>query len=34
MFELPSKDTKEFKVSKEYAQSQFLKSKVALLKVA
>lgn len=34
MYELPSKDEKEFRVTLEYAQSQFSKSKLAKLKVA
>ncbi len=34
MYELPSKDEKEFRVDLEYAKEQFSKSKVARLKVA
>lgn len=34
MFELPSKDDKEFRVTKAYAEAQFSKSKLAKLKVA
>ncbi|MFZ9029481.1 MAG: ATP-dependent Clp protease ATP-binding subunit ClpX, partial [Crocinitomicaceae bacterium] len=34
MFELPSKDEKEFRVTKAYAEAQFSKSKLAKLKVA
>ncbi|MNE15218.1 ATP-dependent Clp protease ATP-binding subunit ClpX [compost metagenome] len=34
MYELPSKDEKEFRVDLEYAKAQFSKSKVARLKVA
>ncbi|MGV3631798.1 MAG: ATP-dependent Clp protease ATP-binding subunit ClpX [Bacteroidota bacterium] len=34
MFELPSNDEKEFKLTLEYAREQFSKSKVARLKVA
>jgi ATP-dependent Clp protease ATP-binding subunit ClpX len=33
MFELPSKSESEFKVTLEYAQNHFNKSKVAQLKV-
>jgi ATP-dependent Clp protease ATP-binding subunit ClpX len=34
MFELPSKNEKEFRVTADYAQAQFQKSKMAKLKVA
>ena len=34
MFELPSKNENEFRVSLEYAKNQFSKSKIAHLKVA
>ena len=35
MFELPSiKDTKEFRVSRSYAEDKFSRSKIAKLKVA
>ena len=34
MFELPSKEEKEFRVTKAYAEAQFSKSKLAKLKVA
>jgi ATP-dependent Clp protease ATP-binding subunit ClpX len=34
MYELPSKNETEFRVSKEYAKGQFSKSKMAKLKVA
>jgi ATP-dependent Clp protease ATP-binding subunit ClpX len=34
MFELPSKEEKEFRVTKTYAEAQFSKSKLAKLKVA
>lgn len=34
MFELPSKNEKEFRVTKAYAEAQFSKSKLAKLKVA
>ena len=34
MFEFPSKDDKEFRVTKAYAEAQFSKSKLAKLKVA
>ena len=34
MYELPSKNEKEFRVDLEYAKAQFSKSKVARLKVA
>ncbi|MCE2742891.1 MAG: ATP-dependent Clp protease ATP-binding subunit ClpX [Fluviicola sp.] len=34
MYELPSKDDSDFRVTKEYAEAQFSKSKVAKLKMA
>ena len=34
MYDLPSKDEKEFRVTQEYAKSQFSKSKLAKLRVA
>ncbi|MBI1837417.1 MAG: ATP-dependent Clp protease ATP-binding subunit ClpX [Flavobacteriia bacterium] len=34
MYELPSKDESDFRVTKEYAEAQFSKSKVAKLKMA
>lgn len=34
MFDLPSKDDKEFRVTREYAEAQFSKSKLAKLRVA
>ena len=34
MFDLPSKNQKEFRVTADYAQAQFSKSKMAKLKVA